>query len=74
MITSFDILQETFSIDILTALRSSLRKHVLRSLQLYGDQDLSVHPELVLIGIERNKLTTCGVQLRESYSTDNTKL
>ena len=42
MIESFDISQKTFSIDILTALKSSLkhrRKHVLRSLQrLYGDQ------------------------------------
>ena len=37
MIADFDILQENFSIDILTALKSSLkyrRKHVLRSLQL----------------------------------------
>ena len=43
MIASFDTSQETFSVDILTALKSSLkhrRKHVLRSLQLYGDQAL----------------------------------
>ena len=43
MVTSFDISQEIFSIDMLTALKSSLkhrRKHVLRSLQLYGDQAL----------------------------------
>ena len=35
------ISQEIFAIDVLTALKSSLeqhRKHVLRSLQLYGDQ------------------------------------
>ena len=43
MVTSFDVSQEIFSIDMLTALKSSLkhrRKHVLRSLQLYGDQAL----------------------------------
>ena len=43
MVTRFDISQEIFSIDMLTALKSSLkhrRKHVLRSLQLYGDQAL----------------------------------
>ena len=43
MVTSFDISREIFSIDMLTALKSSLkhrRKHVLRSLQLYGDQAL----------------------------------
>ena len=41
MVTSFDISQEIISIDMLTTLKSSLkhrRKHVLRSLQLYGDQ------------------------------------
>ena len=43
MVTSFDISQEIFSIDMLTALKSSLkhrRKHALRSLQLYGDKAL----------------------------------
>ena len=43
MVTRFDISQEIFSIDTLTALKSSLKhrpKHVLRSLQLYGDQAL----------------------------------
>ena len=43
MVTSFDISQEIFSVYMLTALKSSLkhrRKHVLRSLQLYGDQAL----------------------------------
>ena len=43
MVTSFDISHEIFLIDMLTALKSSLkhrRKHVLRSLQLYGDQAL----------------------------------
>ena len=43
MVTSFDISQEIFSIAMLTALKSSLkhrRKHVLRSLQLYGGQAL----------------------------------
>ena len=37
MVTSFDVSEEIFSIDMLTALKSSLkhrRKHVLRSLQL----------------------------------------
>ena len=44
MVTSFDISQEIFSIDMLIALKSSLkhrRNHVLRSLQLYGDQALT---------------------------------
>ena len=43
MVTTFDISQEIFSIDMLTALKSSLKhhhKHVLRPLQLYGDQAL----------------------------------
>ena len=38
---SIDLSPEIFVIDIMTALRSSLkhrRKHVLRSLRLYGDQ------------------------------------
>ena len=41
MIVSIDLSQETFAIDMLRALKSSLkhrRKHVLRPLQLYGDQ------------------------------------
>ena len=41
MIAKFDISEETFSIDILTVLKSSLkhrRKHVPRSLQLSADQ------------------------------------
>ena len=44
MIASFEISQETFSIDILTASKSSLKhrhKHVLQSLLLYGDQALN---------------------------------
>ena len=43
MVISSDISQEIFSIDMLTALKSSLkhrRKHVLRSFRLYGDQAL----------------------------------
>ena len=43
MVTSFDISQEIFSRDILTALKSSSkhrRKHVLRFFRLYGDQAL----------------------------------
>ena len=43
MIVSIDLSQEIFSIDMLRVLKSSLkhrRKHVLRSLQLYGDQAL----------------------------------
>ena len=45
MVTSFDISQEIFSIDMLAALKSSLkhrRKHVLRSFRLYGDQALKL--------------------------------
>ena len=45
MVTSSDILQKIFSIDMLTALKSSLkhcRKHALGPLQLYGDQALKL--------------------------------
>ena len=41
MIASIHISQEIFGIDVLTALKSFLehrRKHLLRLLQLYGDQ------------------------------------
>ena len=41
MITSIDVPQEIFAMDMLKALKSSLkhiRKHVLRPLQLYGDR------------------------------------
>ena len=41
MVASIDCSQEIFAVDIITALKSSLkhsRKHVLRSLQLFGDQ------------------------------------
>ena len=41
MITNIDVSQEIFAMDMLKALKSSLkhrRKHVLRPLQLYGDQ------------------------------------
>ena len=43
MITGIDLSQEIFAINVLRTLISSLkhrRKHVLRSLQLYGDQAL----------------------------------
>ena len=43
MITSIDVSQEIFAMDMLKALKSSLkhrRKHVLQPLQLYGDQAL----------------------------------
>ena len=43
MITGIDLLQEIIAIDMLRILKSSLkhrRKHVLRSLQLYGGQTL----------------------------------
>ena len=43
MITGIDLSQEIFVINVLRILKSSLkhcRKHVLRSLQLYGDQAL----------------------------------
>ena len=43
MMAGIHISQEIFGIDVLTALKSSLeqrRKHVLRFLQLYGDQAL----------------------------------
>ena len=45
MITSIDVSQEIFAMDILKALKSYLkqhRKHVLRLLQLYGDQALTL--------------------------------
>ena len=41
MIVNIDLSQEIFAIGMLRALKSSLkhrRKHVLRPLQLYGDQ------------------------------------
>ena len=43
MIAGIHISQETFAIDVLTALKSSLeqcRKHALRLLRLYGNQVL----------------------------------
>ena len=43
MIVNIDLSQEIFAIDMLRALKSSLKhrcKHVLRPLQLYGDQTL----------------------------------
>ena len=43
MITGIDLSQEMFAINLLRTLKSSLKdrhKHVLRSLQLYGDQAL----------------------------------
>ena len=43
VIASIHISEEIFEIDVLTALKSSLehrRKHLLRLLQLYGDQYL----------------------------------
>ena len=43
MITNPDVSQEIFAMDILKALKSSLkhhRNHVLRLLRLYGDQAL----------------------------------
>ena len=45
MVTSFDISQEIFSIDMLTALKSSLkhrRKHVLLSFRLEGYGELAL--------------------------------
>ena len=44
MIVNIDLSQEIFAVDMLRALKSSLkhrRIHVLRPLQLYGDQALS---------------------------------
>ena len=55
MITSFDISQEIFSIDIMTALKFSLkhrRKHVLRSFRLYGDLALASLSILFTIKID----------------------
>ena len=45
MITSIDVSEEIFATDMLKALKSSLkhrRKHVLRPLQLCGDQALAI--------------------------------
>ena len=45
MFTSIDVSQEIFAMDLLKALKSSLkhhRKHVLRLLQLNGDQALAL--------------------------------
>ena len=45
-IVNIDLSQEIFAIDMLRALKSSLkhrRKHVLRPLQLYGDKTLVFH-------------------------------
>ena len=45
MITGIDLSQEIFAVNMFRTLKSSLkhrRKHVLRSLQLYGDQALVV--------------------------------
>ena len=45
MIISIDLSQEVFAIDMLRALKSYLKhrcKHVLRPLQLYGDQALAM--------------------------------
>ena len=44
MITGIDLSQEIFAVNMLRTLKSSLkhrRKHVLRSLQLYGDQAIN---------------------------------
>ena len=52
MIAGIHISQELFAVDMLTALKSSLkhdRKHVLRLLQLYGDQALSAYASKFLI-------------------------
>ena len=51
MVTSFDISQEIFSSDMLTALKSSLkhrRKHVLRSFRQHRDQALTVFSKFLL--------------------------
>ena len=45
MIKSIDLSQQTFAVDLLTALKCSLkhrRKHVLRSFQLYRDEALTL--------------------------------
>ena len=46
MIVNIDLSQAIFGIDMLRALKSSLKhrcKHVLRPLQLYGDQALCIN-------------------------------
>ena len=72
MVTSFDISQEISSIDMLTALKSSLkhrRKHVLRSLQLYGDhasiylnckRKTLVHSLSCAAFLVKNNIPLCG--------------
>ena len=52
MIAGIHILQEIFAIDVLMALKPSLkhdRKHVLRLLRLYGDQALQLVFWLVIV-------------------------
>ena len=54
MVTSFDISQEIFSIDVLRALKTSLkhrRKQVLRSFRLYGYEAL-----IIFLFIANNKM------------------
>ena len=56
MITGIDLSQEIFAISVLRTLKSSLkhrRKHVLRSLQLHGDQALGAHPKRKRMGVLR---------------------
>ena len=73
MVTSFDISQEIISIDMLTALKSSLkhrRKHVLRSLQLYRDQILMISQIIERNGQQQSKPI---VSYKQSwYLKDNT--
>ena len=57
MTTGIDLSEELFAVNMLRTLKSSLkhrRKHVFRSLQLYGDQaygDQALHPLLLLTHI-----------------------
>ena len=67
MIVNFDLSQEIFAVDMLRASKSSLkhrRKHVLRPLQLYGDQALNVDSirrdyKLLAVGQEFVHNATC---------------
>ena len=59
-ITNIDISQEIVAMDILKALKSSLkhhRKHVLRLLQLYGDQASECKSSTGVVFVQASNVT-----------------